>query len=200
MTSQSLPKSVSLLQSPLLATESKDDFDRIRDAFNDEIKPRGIVEQMYIADIIYLTWEILRLRRCKDVVISSRIRAALEKLLPEILRGPDEEAYEREDEGRELAYGWFSNKQIKKQIVERLHQFHLDESAVEALAIRDSMGEIEQLDRLLASLESRRNKALRCIVGWRSDLAGRLREASNRVIDGKVMALEHSAKRPPTAA
>jgi hypothetical protein len=200
MTSQSRPKSVSLLPSPLLATESKDDFDRIRDAFNDEIKPRGIVEQMYTADIIYLTWEILRFRRCKDVVISSGIRAALEKLLPEILRGPDEEPYEREDEGRELAYGWFSNKHIKRQIVERLHQFHLDESAVEALAIRDSVGEIEQLDRLLASLESRRNKALGCIVGWRSDLAGRLREASNRIIDSKVMTLEHSAKRPPTAA
>ena len=50
---------------PLLITESADEFDALRDAFEQEIKPRGIIEQMYVHDISAIVWESLRLRRCK---------------------------------------------------------------------------------------------------------------------------------------
>ena len=33
---------------PLLITESADEFDALREAFEQEIKPRGIIEQMYM--------------------------------------------------------------------------------------------------------------------------------------------------------
>jgi hypothetical protein len=48
---------------PLLITESADEFDALRDAFEREIKPRAIIEQMYVHDICSIVWEILRLRR-----------------------------------------------------------------------------------------------------------------------------------------
>jgi len=48
---------------PLLITESADEFDALRDAFEREIKPRGIMEQMYGHDISAIVWEILRLRQ-----------------------------------------------------------------------------------------------------------------------------------------
>jgi hypothetical protein len=55
------PSSLAVLREvPLLMTESKAKFDRIRDALNEEIKPRGIIYQMYVADIAYLSWEVLR--------------------------------------------------------------------------------------------------------------------------------------------
>ena len=50
---------------PLLITESADEFDALRDAFEQDIKPRGIIEQMYVHDISAIVWESLRLRRCK---------------------------------------------------------------------------------------------------------------------------------------
>jgi hypothetical protein len=40
---------------------------KVRDAFEQEINPRGIIEQMYVHDICAIVWEILRLRRCKVV-------------------------------------------------------------------------------------------------------------------------------------
>jgi hypothetical protein len=43
---------------PLLVTESRDEFNRICDTLNDQIEPRGIIEQMYVEDIAYLVWEI----------------------------------------------------------------------------------------------------------------------------------------------
>src|SRR5437773_4867288 len=66
---------------PLLITESADEFDALRDAFEREIKPRGIVEQMYVPDISSIVWEILRLRRCKVVIINAAFRSALQELL-----------------------------------------------------------------------------------------------------------------------
>jgi hypothetical protein len=70
-----------LREVPLLMTESKAEFDRIRDALNEETKPRGIIEQMYVADTAYLSWEILRLRRSKAAIINLAFRAALKNLI-----------------------------------------------------------------------------------------------------------------------
>jgi hypothetical protein len=79
--------------SPLLITESEEEFDRIHDALDQEIKPRGIIEQMYVADIAHLVWEILRLWRCKAGIINSAFRAALGNLLAQLGRGPGESLF-----------------------------------------------------------------------------------------------------------
>src|SRR5262245_56442474 len=80
-----------LPKTPLLITESADEFDALRDAFEQEIKPRGIIEQMYVHDICAIVWEILRLRRCKVVIINSAFRRALEDLLMGLLEQPDQD-------------------------------------------------------------------------------------------------------------
>jgi hypothetical protein len=58
---------------PLLITESRNEFDEIGDALSREIKPSGIIEEMYTADVAYLLWEIRRLRRCKAAIINSEL-------------------------------------------------------------------------------------------------------------------------------
>jgi hypothetical protein len=92
-----------LPKSPLLITESADEFDALRDAFEREIKPQGIIEQMYVHDISSIVWEILRLRRCKVVIINSAFRSALQNLLKQVLRQPGQYEYEVEDEAEALA-------------------------------------------------------------------------------------------------
>ena len=200
MSKRNRSKTALLPDAPLLMTESADAFDCIRDAFNEEIKPQGIIEQIYAADIAYLTWEIIRLRRCKAVIINAAFRVALVDLLKQLLREPGQQSYKVENEADDLAYGWFADKDVKKQISELLSQFQLDESSIEARAIMQSSEEVEQLDRLLASLESRRSKALRSITEYRGGLARQLRETSDQIIEGKVLKLEHSSSKKPSAA
>src|SRR5262245_10750936 len=122
---------------PVLITESADEFDALRDAFEQEIKPRGIIEQMYVHDISAIVWEILRLRRCKVVIINSALRSALQSLLKQLLRQPSQYEYEVEDETQTLAQSWFTDQEAKKQVSEILSRFDLDESAIEAEAIRE---------------------------------------------------------------
>jgi hypothetical protein len=52
------------------------------------IKPQGIIEQMYVHDICSIVWEILRLRRCKALIINAAFRSALEHLLAQLLAPP----------------------------------------------------------------------------------------------------------------
>ncbi len=186
---------------PLLITESADEFDALRDAFEQEIKPRGIIEQMYVHDISSIVWEILRLRRCKAVIINSAFRSALQDLLKQLLRQPGQYNCELEDEAQALAQAWFTDQEAKKQVSEILSRFDLDESAIEAEAIRRSSSDLELLDRMLTSLESRRNKALGCVAEYRASLAQQLRDSADRIIDGKgVLRLEDAAsKRSPAA-
>src|SRR5262245_63039215 len=116
---------------PLLITEPADEFDALRDAFEQEIKPQGIIEQMYVHDISSIVWEILRLRRCKAVIINAAFRRALQSLLKQLLRQPGQYEYEVE-EAEALAQTWFTDQETKKQISEILSRFDLDESAIVA--------------------------------------------------------------------
>jgi hypothetical protein len=186
---------------PLLITESADEFDALRDAFEREIKPRGIIEQMYVVDICAIVWEILRLRRCKVIIINSAFRRALENLLEQLLRQANEDPFEVEDEAQALAQAWFTDQEAKKQVSEILSRFDLDESAIEAEAIRSSSSDLELLDRMLTSLESRRNKALGTVAEYRASLGQQLRESADRIVNAKgVLRLEDAASNRSTAA
>ena len=167
---------------PLLITESPDEFDALRDAFEREIKPRGIIEQMYVHDICSIVWEILRLRRCKVVVINSAFRSALQDLLMQLLKQPGQYDWDVQNEAQTLAHAWFTDQEAKKEVSELLSRFELDESAIEAEAIRRSSSDLELLDRMLTPRWShaaiRRLAALPNIApAWRTN-CGRARTGS----------------------
>jgi hypothetical protein len=183
------PHSGLLPTPPLLITESRDAFKGLRDALNEELKPRGIIEQMYVEDFVYHFWEILRLRRAKPAIINLAFRAALKEVVREL--SPDSMASDMMDEPEELARGWFSDPNVKKQITERLQEFNLDDTAIEAAAFKKSADNIEQVERLMASKEARRDKALVCIAQHRGDFGALLRDSSDRLPDGKVPEIEH---------
>jgi hypothetical protein len=186
---------------PLLITESKAEFDRIREALNEEIKPRGILEQMYVEDVAYLSWEVSRLRRSKAAIANLTFRGALKDLIRQLLRKPGQSEYELGDQPEELARNWFSDPTVKKQIRDLLREFDLDESAIEAEAIRRSADDLERIDRLMASAETRRDKALVCVAQYRGDFGALLRDSSNRLIKEEAPVLEHvSGKEQKSAA
>jgi hypothetical protein len=170
----------------LLKTECAEDFEAIQGAVEEEIEPKGIMERMYVADICSIIWDILRLRRCKAVVINVAFREALEDLLTKLMRDPGRPEFPVRDRAEELAVQWFKD-QKDDDVARVLSRFGLDESAIEAEAIRRSVAEIELIDRMLASLEARRSRALRYISEYRATLAVRLRENASRILEAKAI-------------
>ena len=95
----------------------------------------------------------------------------------------------------ELANRWFSDTDAREEISELLKQFGLDETAIEAEAIRTSSADLETIDRMLTLAEARRNRALRSIAEYREDFAERLERHSDKLIEQHdVVRLEHQSE------
>ena len=185
---------------PLLITESADKFDALRDALKQEIKPHGIIEHMYVDDFSSIIWEILRLRRAKAAIINTAFRDALVHILSECLQTPGKVQVYLHSQAETLAREWFKEELGKQRVAKTLNQHGFDEYAIEGEAIRRSASALELLDRMLCSLESRRNKTLRCIGEYRDGLARQLRENSDRMIEGQnIPQLEHASNEQSAA-
>jgi len=173
--SRPLQKHGHTLRSPLLLTESQSEFDDLEARFRKEILPRGIVEQIYFEDIIASVWEILRLRRCKTAIVNIAFKQAVRALLYTQL---DYDYNQAED----LAERWLNDPAARTEVVEVLGELKLDESAIEAEAIRISSASLEDIDRMLAAAESRRSRAFRNIEDCRASFAKTIRTVSDRAL------------------
>jgi hypothetical protein len=188
---------------PLLITESREEFASLCASLAREIKPHGIIERTYVDDFAMILWEIQRLRRCKAVIINTAFRPALENLLGQLMRSSSLVCDDLFDgQAKALALAWFSDRQCKDQVTEKLREFHLDDFAIEAEAIRISASDLEPLDRMLTSLEVRRDKVLRSIAEYRFTLAKQLRQTSDRLLENNdgVLRLDHAPLEKSTAA
>jgi hypothetical protein len=214
-----------LMPSPVLITESAEEFNRFCDALKDDLEVPGTIDHLLITDIAELAWEIRRYRRVKTSLINPAILPALKNLLTPIVRSQhaenqkpkkriahktkglildfnhDEADLEVSNEVHRLAHGWFVDEKTRQLILEMLGEHKLDEYAIETEAIRIVAPELEKLDRLLASLEWRLNKSLRCLAELRGGFLRHLRPSVERVIDGEILALDSaSTKKPPASA
>jgi hypothetical protein len=173
----------------LLMTESKEDYQALQTSLEREIMPRSFIESMYVADIAALTWDILRLRRCKAGIVNANFEKALVNLLEPFFTMFDS------DRVNGLARRWFTDSKAKREVAELLREVRLDEFAIEAEAVRLSSSDLELLDRMLSAYEARRTKLLRCIEDYRVGFAMQVRESSDRVVKGTVPNLEYRASK-----
>jgi hypothetical protein len=180
---------------PLLITESEEEFAALNVALMEEIKPRSTIERLYVDDIAVLVWEIRRLRRCKAVIVNIAFKEALSDTVYRLAGRPQVGTPERKWY-EAIVVVWFSKPKARKEVLQLLAKFRLDEFAIEAEAIRSVFSDLEVLDKMLALLESRRNKALHSIADYRDGFAKQVREVSNRVIEAEpVVQLENQAAR-----
>jgi hypothetical protein len=107
---------------------------------------------------------------------------------------PDDYNYDPEY----LATGWFTDPEVKGIVSKILRQFQLDESAIEAEAIKRCFADLRVLDEMLCTLEARLNKTLRCLAEYRESLARQLREGADRIIEGRknILTLENPVAKP----
>jgi hypothetical protein len=185
---------------PVLIGESAHEQSEIQRQLEQEIEPKNIIERMYVADFATNTFAILRLRRAMIAIINTRHRLALQNVLAQLLRTPGQLGPDVPEKAEALALAWFTSDKAKEQVSKILGQFHLDESSIEAEAIRSSSADIDRLEGLLASLELRRCRAISFVAEYRASLAHQLQESANRIIETEnVRALEHIRKKSTAA-
>jgi hypothetical protein len=151
----------------VLRGERVADYKALLDALTREIKPSGVIEQLYVTHIACLVWEMIRLRRCKSAIINASYRPALENVLARVIKKPSELDCLARERAEQLTLDWFKDNDGKERVAKIRAQFGLDESVIEAEAIRHCFRDLEIIEKLLMGLEARRDKALACIADYR---------------------------------
>jgi hypothetical protein len=174
----------------VLSTEKADDFLALQAGFEQEISPKGAIERMYVHDVAALVWEILRIRNAKTAIINNAFASALLAIIKRIMpKTAFMLPHDIDAEAEQLAHGWFLEQKTKTEVEELLADHDLDDHSVAAEALRQVAPDLERLDRMLTNLEVRRDRALQNIEDLRAGLAKRVRQASDRVLDGNLLAL-----------
>ena len=144
---------------PLLITESEEEFASLSAALEQAIKPRCVVERIYVADIADLVWEILRLRRCKAAIINTAFEDALSDLLNRLMGYLDSDS----PVYLELALEGETPRGRPPKIpepVDPLATMPTQEPGRTAEAIRRALPELLKLDRYESRAAARRDRAI----------------------------------------
>jgi hypothetical protein len=163
---------------PVLRSESADEYTSLHKRLIEEIRPQGPIEAAYVEEITDLIWTIQRLRSCKVSTIHQMSRRALDSILNQLL------AIHEKIKAPALGQKWFEeDAAAKEEVSEILKRFGLDESAIEAEAIKLASEQLEWLDKNLVSAGSRLDKSLRFVKSYRVDFADELRRKTDRLLN-----------------
>lgn len=187
---------------PILHGEDERTYAELLARVQAAVKPKDILEEIWVRDVVDLLWETLRLRRMKASVVTVATRNAMAKVLaPIVNKGRlgdadpfDMELMLKETPARELAAGWYKREgKAVKDVEKILREADLSMDVVTAQALRRSLDDverIERIERMIISAESRRNAALREVARHRAAFAEDLRRSSQNVRDAEFTEVE----------
>jgi hypothetical protein len=156
---------------PLIPGESAEDYEKLLNAVTNTMKPVDSMETIWTRDIVDLQWDIIRFRRIKADLITRRYKGSTDDL--STVRGPVEG--------------------VKKILARTLHD---DIAGVVAVNIKV----LEPIDRMVMTMEARRNAAYREAERHRIGLGERLRRAAEQVEDAEFREVDDATGEQEHAA
>ena len=157
---------------PLIRGEEVSGYDALLARVSSAVKPAGILEEIWVRDVVDLVWDAVRLRRLKVGLMAASAHEGMQKVLLG-LDAPDFTG---------LAKRWAAREEDAVAEVEALlASAGLTMDAVMAQTLRVRIDEIERIDRMITAAEARRNAALHELARHRAHFAAILRRAAQDV-------------------
>jgi hypothetical protein len=160
---------------PIIYGEAKDAYDALFARVQASVRPKDIVEEIWVRDVVDLVWWAQRLRRLRDNLMVATTQDAITAVMRPIIG----------DNAYILAAGWAARKpEFVDKLQSYLRQTELSMDVVMAQALQIRLNDIERIDGMSMKAEARRNAALREIERHRAALADLLRRATESVSAG----------------
>jgi hypothetical protein len=171
-----IPAPHMLFGPPTLVTgEEPSAYEDLRSRISEAVKPEDFLEEIWVRDVVDLTWDCLRMRRLKAALLTSTTCDGLQDLLMPVLGRPA---------ATELSQEWSKRSpEAVNKVDEQLAAMGLSIEAAIAHALARRIDHFERIDRMIMNAELRRNAALREVERHRSSLAEVLRQASDEAIE-----------------
>ena len=169
---------------PLLEGEDVAAYDELLTQISSAVKPTGILEDIWVRNMVDLIWEILRYRRLKVNLLNTSVYRGLVRVLSPLLKFAADDKDQLSAE--QLAKGWEGRHPgAMEQVEQLLASANLTMDAVMAHTLLEHLDPIERIDRMIAMAESRYNAMVREIDRHREALANALRRVAPDVEAGK---------------
>ena len=172
---------------PLVQGEDEGTYAELLARVRAAVAPKDFLEELWVRDVVDLSWEVFRLRRMKANVVTAATHKALAGVLAPIVdKNCDYEIISVLDErpSQRLASGWYRrDEEVVREVEGLLRTAGLSMDVVAAVALTTSLGDIERVDRMVMTAEARRNAVLREVARHRAASAQDLRRSSGVVRD-----------------
>ena len=194
--SSKLPATTTLHQllgpPPLITGECDDDYDKLLDRISRAVKPTDAIEEIWIWDVVDLTWETFRLRCLKVSLLEVNLHKGLMIVLRPML------GYSA---AADLTKSWAArDPNAVKKTEALLASAELDMDAVMAQTFAGEIDHVDRIDRMIMSAEARRNVALREIDRHRAALGEQLRRATQDIEDAHFKVIAPKGEKEKRAA
>jgi hypothetical protein len=147
----------------LMPGESLSDYQAIRDMIVEEIEPQSGIEWLWVADLIELSWDIVRYRALRQKMLEVRRRDAIDAMLQRLdLPGiPDAFRQSARHHTKLNAEQWQTDPIANAEIENRLSRHGFDDESVNAEVLIQSRELFMIFDGLMQTAQSRRIVLLR---------------------------------------
>ena len=178
-----------LATSALIAGEDAAAYDDLSNRMSRMLTPSDILEQIWVRDVVDLTWETLRLRRLKAQFLTATAHEGLALVLGPLLGATSSD---------QVAPRWAArDAQALVQVDAVLAAAGLD---LDAAMARTFALKIDTVERMAAGAHYRRTDVLREIERHRASFATRLRRAVAEVEDAAFADVAPPAFAPAPAS
>jgi hypothetical protein len=163
---------------PLVLGEDERLYDELLTNVTRSVKPQDLIEAIWVKDVVDEIWDAQRYRRLK----ASLLRTAAKEHLGGILRtakNPETERFLTPDDANLLTICCMQgDEESVEEVKDILTDYALDLDSIMSQALADQLETIERIDRLIASADARRNKALSSVDRRRETFARQLRRVA----------------------
>jgi hypothetical protein len=170
---------------PLFEGEDTKAYDELLTRISTVVKPADILEDIWVRDLVDLTWDVFRLRRLKANVMMANAHKGLSEILAPLVGSSEAET---------LAEAWAARKSdVAKEVDKALASAGLGMDAVMVQTLSLKLDDIERIEHMIAIAEARRNTTLREIDRHRETLGEKLRRAVEQLEDRQLRVIESSS-------
>jgi hypothetical protein len=173
----------------LIPGEKPASYEELLGRFTQALKPADILEEMWVRDVVDLTWEVLRLRRLKANLLSGCACEGMHQVLISLGAGREFTA----------SRGWAARDPEATEHAEgALQAAGLSMDTVMARTLSERIIDIERIERMTTAAEHRRNAALQQIRRHRVPFGEKLRRAVSEAEHTELRLI--APERAPAAA
>ena len=173
---------------PLIGDETQEQYDAFRATILSYVSEPDIINELYLQDVVDLTWQIFRYRRMLANVVLIFQQRVVERLLRTTHSNP-EKPYEQQDNIYPIlgagpdAQLWLRDPAARERIDAELEKRGYCRRSVVTFAYLDGRIEIDAIEHRIAFYEARRMAAIKEIERRNEDAAEQLKRATARVIE-----------------